>query len=336
MVVKQNEQKMEGFSTEFLKETMMHMVKVLGEPAREYKDRVFRMLLKDRNIALEVYNAMNDTSYDNPNDLTITTLENATYMGMKNDVSFVIASQLVLYEHQSTVNKNMPLRNLIYVTCIYSALTRNENLYGRKMIPLPEPKFVVFYNGTEKIPDVVEQRLSEAYIRHSGEPDLDLKITILNINEGHNQELAQKSPTLHQYMIFVDTVRKYQEQMKFDMAIEKAVDECIRNGILEDFLKRNKAEVLRMSIFEYDQETHMKQEREESEAIGEARGKKKGHIETLTRQVIRKLDRGLNVDEIIEALEENSDEIREICEVAGKYAPDYDVDKICEELLQEK
>ena len=91
-----------------------------------------------------------------------------------------------------------------------------------------------------------------------------------------------------------------------------------------------------MSIFEYDQETYMKQEREESEAIGEARGKKKGHIETLTRQVIRKLDRGLNVDEIIEALEENSDEIREICEVAGKYAPDYDVDKICEELLQEK
>lgn len=151
--------------------------------------------------------------------------------------------------------------------------------------------------------------MSEAYIRHFGEPDLDLKIMILNINEGHNQELAKKSLTLHQYMIFVDTVRKYQEQMKFDMAIEKAVDECIRNGILEDFLKRNKAEVLRISIFEYDQETHMKQEREESEAIGEARGKKKGYIETLTRQVIRKLDRGVNVDEIIEALEENSDEI---------------------------
>lgn len=135
---------------------------------------------------------------------------------------------------------------------------------------------------------------------------------ILNINEGRNQELAKKSLTLHQYMIFVDTVRKYQEQI----------------------LKRNKAEVLRISIFEYDQETHMKQEREESEAIGEARGKKKGYIETLTRQVIRKLDRGVNVDEIIEALEENSDEIREICEVASKYAPNYDVDQICEELLQ--
>ena len=336
MVVKQNEQKMGGFSTEYLQETMMHLVKVLGEPAREYKDRVFRMLLKDRNVALEVYNAMNDTAYDNPNDLTITTLENAIYMGMKNDVSFVIASQLVLYEHQSTVNKNMPLRNLIYVTCIYSALTRNENLYGRTMISLPEPKFVVFYNGTEKIPDVVEQRLSEAYIRHSGEPDLDLKITILNINEGHNQELAEKSPTLHQYMIFVDTVRKYQEQMKFELAIEKAVDECISNGILSDFLKRNRSEVLRMSIFEYDQETHMKQEREESLAIGKEIGEKKGHIETLAQLVIGKLTKGLNVEEIIEALGADSDEIREICEIAGKYAPDYDVDKICKELLQEQ
>ena len=328
MTVKQNEQKMEGFSTEYLQETMMHLVKVLGEPAREYKDRVFRMLLKDRNVALEVYNAMNDTTYVNPNDLTITTLENAIYMGMKNDVSFVIASQLVLYEHQSTVNKNMPLRNLIYVTCIYSALIRNENLYGRTIIPLPEPKFVVFYNGTEKIPDVVEQRLSEAYMKRSGEPDLDLKITILNINEGHNRELAEKSPTLHQYMIFVDTVRKYQEQMKFELAIEKAVDECIRNGILADFLKRNRSEVLRMSIFEYDQETHMKQEREESRELG--------RLMTLTKQTIKKLKKGLTAEDIADILEEDVDEIKKICKVAGKYAPDYDVDQICDELLQNK
>lgn len=171
----------------------MHVIKVLGEPGREYKDRVFRMLLKKPEVALEVYNAMNDTAYEDPDELTITTLENAVYIGMKNDVSFVIASQLVLYEHQSTVNKNMPLRNLIYVTCIYSALTRNENLYGRKMIPLPEPKFVVFYNGRENIQDRTEGRLSDAYERISGEPDLDLKITILNINEEHIRQEREES-----------------------------------------------------------------------------------------------------------------------------------------------
>ena len=187
---------------------------------------------------------------------------------------------------------------------------------------------MVFYNGTEKIPDVIDQRLSESYMKHSGEPDLDLKITILNINEGHNRELAEKSPTLHQYMIFVDTVRKYQEQIKFELAIEKAVDECIQNGILADFLKRNRSEVLRMSIFEYDQETHMKQEREESRELG--------RLMTLTQQTIKKLKKGLTAEDIADILEEDVDEIKKICKVISKYAPDYDADQICDELLQNR
>ena len=133
-------------------------------------------------------------------------------------------------------------------------------------------------------------------------------------------------------MIFVDTVRKYQEQMKFELAIEKAVDECIRNGILADFLKRNRSEVLRMNIFEYDQETHMKQEREESEAIG----KKEGRIETLAQLVIKKIKKGLTAEDIADLLEEDVAEIKKICEIASKYAPDYDVEQICAELLQEQ
>lgn len=119
-----------GISTKLLEQSAKQLVRILGEPDRTYKDQVFRMLLKDRAIALEVYNAMNDTVYDNPNELTITTLENAVYLGMKNDVSFIIGSQLVLYEHQSTINPNMPLRNLFYVACVYSALTMNANICG--------------------------------------------------------------------------------------------------------------------------------------------------------------------------------------------------------------
>ena len=132
------------------------------------------------------------------------------------------------------------------------------------------------YNGTDEVPDVSELRLSDAYERGNAEPDLELKITMLNINEGHNQELARKSPTLHQYMIFVDTVRRYEATMNFADALNAAVDECISNGILVDFLTKNKAEVLKMCIFEYDQERHLRQEREEAEAIGEARGEKRG------------------------------------------------------------
>lgn len=311
---KKNLNQMDEITTEHLREVLSHILKVLGEPSLEYKDRVFRMLLNEPKVALEVYNAMNDTVYDNPDDLTITTLENATYMGMRNDVSFVIASQLMLYEHQSTVNKNMPLRNLIYVTCIYSVLTRNSNLYGRKMIKLPEPKFVVFYNGTEKLPDVSEQRLSDAYEKHSDAPNLELKITVLNINEGHNQELAAKSPTLHQYMIFVDTIRKYQELMEFGDAVDVAVNECIKNGILSDFLKQNKAEVLRVTIFEYDQEEHMRMEREESleegRALGLKEGLRNGKNEEKQATALQMTRMGMSVEVIAQAIRESVDVVQ--------------------------
>lgn len=131
-----------------LPEQMSSAQYALGRPGSAYKDRVFRMLLKDRKVALEVYNAMNNSNYTNPDELEFTTLENAVYMGMKNDVSFIIDSQLVLYEHQSTINYNMPLRDLLYVACIYASLVKNKNIYGSARIPLPEPKFIVFYNGT--------------------------------------------------------------------------------------------------------------------------------------------------------------------------------------------
>ena len=136
-----------GASDDEIKKAFKKMAQVFGYPNREYKDRVFRMLLKEPKVALEVYNAMNGTSYDNPDELIITTLENAVYLGMKNDVSFILGTQLVLYEHQSTPNPNMPLRNLAYVACVYMAYVFGDNLYGRKLIKIPEPRFVVFYNG---------------------------------------------------------------------------------------------------------------------------------------------------------------------------------------------
>ena len=250
------------------------MAQVFGYPNREYKDRVFRMLLKEPKVALEVYNAMNGTSYDNPDELIITTLENAVYLGMKNDVSFILGTQLVLYEHQSTPNPNMPLRNLAYVACVYMAYVFGDNLYGRKLIKIPEPIFVVFYNGTDKIPEQSVLRLSDAY-----------------------EEMVEKSPTLYQYVKFVDAVRKYQQQIPFPEAVEKAIDECIKKGILAEFLRKNRAEVLRVSIFEYDEEKHMRMEREESRengiAIGIVKTAQKYHAEK--EQIINQISDELNV-----------------------------------------
>lgn len=154
--------------TDILKTAVAGMSKVVGSANKKYKDTVFRMLMQDKSRALEVYNAMNNTSYDDPDELIVTTLESAVYMGVRNDHSFIIDMSLVIYEHQSTINKNMPLRNLEYIACLFSALTYNANLYGSRLIRLPEPQFVVFYNGKEKLPERYELKLSDAYEKHTG------------------------------------------------------------------------------------------------------------------------------------------------------------------------
>lgn len=261
---------------EFLKESAERLIRILGEPTRTYKDRIFRMLLSDRKTALEVYNAMNDSNYDNPDELVFTTLKNAVYMGMKNDVSFIISSQLVLYEHQSSINPNMPLRDLFYTACVLSGLIMNENIYGKHQILVPEPKFVIFYNGKEKMPERSELRLSDAYEKHSGTPSLELVIQVININYGCNKELMEKSRTLREYMIFVETVRNYEKEYEFKEAVEYAIDDCIRNNILRSFLIKSRAEVLKVFLFEYDQEKHIRQEKDESREEGRKEGIKEG------------------------------------------------------------
>ena len=170
---------------------------------------------------------------------------------------------------------HMPLRNLAYVACVYMAYVFGDNLYGRKLIKIPEPRFVVFYNGTDKMPEQSVLRLSDAYESKSEELDLELRIRFININPGYNEEMIEKSPTLYQYVKFVDTVRKYQQEMPFPEAVEKAIEECIKKGILAEFLRKNRAEVLRVSIFEYDEEEHMRLEREESRQEGFEEGEER-------------------------------------------------------------
>ena len=266
--------KVTGIKEQDLETYVKRLLQLLGRPDRAFKDHMIRMLLKDPVVALEVYNAINGTDYDNSDDLQITTLENAVYIGMKNDVSFIIDGRLALYEHQSTYNPNMPLRDLFYIACIFSALVYDKNIYGSKKIHLPSPQFVVFYNGIEDLPEKSVMRLSDAY-EHVEDPDdiaLDLKVQVININYGKNASLMEKSPTLAQYAIFVNTVRKYEKDHEHMEAVELAISECIEKGVLADFLRKNKAEVLRMCLFEYDQEKHLKDTYEDGFEDGEARG----------------------------------------------------------------
>ncbi len=223
---------------------------------RNYKDTVFRMIFKDKKELLVLYNAINGTHYDNTKELKIKTLENAIYMSMKNDVSFVIDMVLSLYEHQSTVNPNLPLRDLDYVSRNFAQFYYKEDVYSPDLIKLPNPRFIVFYNGKELQPAKKELKLSDAYEHTENNPQLELIVTQININPGYNDDLMTKCPTLKQYMLYVERVRHYQKTMSLKEAVTKAVDQCIKEGILADFLKRNKSEVISMRIFEYDEKLH--------------------------------------------------------------------------------
>ena len=215
---------------------------------RSYKDTLFRMLFQEKEALLSLYNAVGQTDYKDASQLEIVTLENAIYMNMKNDLAFLINLELNLYEHQSTWNPNMPLRDLFYVAKEYEQLIRKETLYSSRLVKLPVPRFLVFCNG--RMPDQAEKivlKLSDSFEKRTGEPEL-------NINAGCNETLMNACRLLKEYSLYVARVRSYASQMDMNAAVNQAVEECISEGILEDFLLKSRAEVVAMSIFEYDEE----------------------------------------------------------------------------------
>lgn len=246
---------------------------------RIYKDRLYKMIFNDKSELLKLYNAINGTHYDDPAMLTITTLDNAIYMTMENDLSFIIDMRLALYEQQSTVNPNLPLRFLMYIPDIYSAYTKDMNIYGSKKVQIPLPSFVIFYNDVKSQPDRTEFLLSELFHPTTDQPALELKAVMLNINKGHNQELMNACHTLRDYSEYVARIRTYSAEMPLTDAVEKAITECIHENILRDFLLKNRAEAKAMSIYEYDEEKTLRMFREEGYEDGERNGKIQATIE---------------------------------------------------------
>ena len=247
---------------------------------RNYRDTLFRMLYRNKKRLLSLFNAVNGTQYDNPDDLTITTLEGVLYLGMKNDVSCIIDMMMQLYEHQSTVNPNMPLRNLFYVSDLLQKYIYEEgiDIYSRKQIKIPTPKFVVFYNGDEEQPERKEIRLSKAFSANTGETNMELVVLQININKGQNEELKASCKTLQEYAEFTERAREHRKEMELEDAIRTTIDECIRDGILKDFLLKNKAEVYHMCLYEFDVELHERVLREEEREEGRLEGIREGRL----------------------------------------------------------
>ena len=247
---------------------------------RTYKDSVFRMLYSRKEALLSLYNALNGTDYQDPERLEVTTLENAIYMNMKNDVSFLLDAEMMLYEHQSTWNPNMPLRDLIYITRLLEKYVNRESLYASTPVRIPAPHFVVFYNGSSDVSEDVILKLSDAFEERKGshlerkEPELELKVHFLNINQGYNEELMERCRTLREYSEFVARIRRYAAgETAIEEAVDRAVTECIAEGILADFLRSQRAEVVAVSIFEYNEEEELKKFGRAEYRSGEIKGK---------------------------------------------------------------
>ena len=278
----------------------------------KYKARIFEMLYSDKTELLDLYNAVNGTAYDNPEELEINTLENAIYMAMHNDVSFVIDTMLSLYEHQSTYSPNLPLRYLFYISDLYSKITKDENLYGEKMIKIPTPRFIIFYNGEEKRPEKEILKLSSMYLNEDNKPSLELEALFLNINPGYNENLKSLCKSLSDYAEYTSRVRRYAKEMEIKEAVEKAITECIQEGILAHFLSEHRAEAKKVSIYEYDQEKHLRMERRDAKAEGKAEGIAVGRNELLEELVKKKLQKNKSPEIIAEELEEDISVIENI------------------------
>lgn len=312
---------------------------------RKYKDHLFRFLFQDKNDLLELYNAVNGSAYCDADELEIVTLEDVIYMKMKNDLSFIIANQLNLYEHQSTCSPNMPLRGLLYFSRQYEGLIaqHKRNIYGSKLIKLPTPEYIIFYNGKQEQADREELFLSDAFEAGRGSGCLECKAILFNINRGHNRELMEKCRRLWEYSEFIAEVNdNLDRNMSLKAAITKAIDHCIQRGILEEFLRKNQTEVLHMLLTEYDEKSHMRSIYEDGEEAGYRRGEqdgyqrgeqdgyqkgeqagyekgeqngyRKGEADLLAKMVRQKLERGKSISVIAEELETEAAVIEEIAE----------------------
>ena len=231
---------------------------------REYVSSTFAMYFSERKNLLSLYNAVNGTDYDDTAALEMNTLQgedgvsDSVFSRIANDLSFIFHSTMSLYEHQSTLNWNMPLRMLFYVCQLLRKRINGKELYRERKILIPTPVFVVFYNGRKDMPDKLVMKLSEQMMVQVDEPGLELTVTAYNINAGHNRELMEKCRPLYEYAFFIASVRQNIEGKKTDAektaAIEAAIDSCIRDDIMKDFLTEHREAVIRVNLVEYNEQ----------------------------------------------------------------------------------
>lgn len=235
---------------------------------RENKSLLFHFIFgseENKKHLLSLYNAVNNSAYTNINDIEINTLSDIIYIRMKNDVSFILDSNMSLYEHQSTFNPNMPLRGMMYFSTLYSQFIseNHKNIYGKSLVKIPTPRYIVFYNGNDNFPDKLELKLSNAFENPDTSGNFEWTATMLNINKGHNQAIMDKCQALSQYSDFITKVKEYNLTLPIREAVDKAVEYAISNNYLEGFFKKHKEGIMLSCLTEFNEEVYRKGIQEE-------------------------------------------------------------------------
>ena len=276
---------------------------------KKHKDSLFCFIFgreENKEWTLQLYNAINGSEYSNAEDISIETIKSVVYMGMKNDLAFLLYDVISIYENQSTFNPNMPLRELMYLSKVYNKYVHKNklNIYSSKQLELPVPKLVTFYNGTKEEPDEVILRLSDSFPEElKGVTDVEVVVRMININSGRNAEIMSKCKPLKEYAWFVAEVREHNKTCSMEEAVDLAVSSMPADFVIKEFLMEHRAEVKAMCIEEYNEAETMQLFKEEWYNDGVEKGLEQGDNDRVRKSITRMVTvKGLSYEEACDNL----------------------------------
>lgn len=291
----------------------MEQNNTMQQSNREVKSSAFTTYFSDPQNAAQLYSALEGVEVS-PEDIHFTTLEGVLFVARKNDMAFTVKNRvLVISEHQSTVNNNMPLRDVIYYGRTMEKLIDPKTLYRRKLVTIPTPEFYVFYNGDEPYPAEKVMKLSDAYLDKSKAPMLELTVKVININLPENHALLSQCRPLYEYSWFIQRIKDYMaDGMDRDSAITQTIKDCEREGIMVDFVRKHGTEAVNMLFTQFNLDDAMEVRYEEGVEDGIEKGIERGELLKLIQQVQRKQQKGLSIEDIAADLEEEPSLIEKI------------------------
>lgn len=277
---------------------------------RKYKDRLFCLIFGNENEkqnSISLYNALNGTNYSEDEDVEVTTIHDVIYINMKNDVSFIVDSHMSLFEQQSSLNPNMPLRGLMYFGNLYDSYIESQglNIYGSKLVKIPTPQYYVLYNGKNEAPAISELRLSDAFVKESPKGKFEWTANFVNLNKGKNDALLDKCRPLAEYMVLINCIRENEAKgMRIEDAIDTAVQYCIAHNVLKEFLVAHRAEVVSVCLTEFNEKVFVASMKAEGELAMAIKLVKKGR---------------LSIEEAIEELQMSEEEFVRVLKSEGNH-----------------